>query len=199
MAKAKRKDASAQRTDETYLQWQSRLAAERVTGDTRDVLNPFAASQGCYVDDFAPDDEGNLTRVKRNAAVCPVTQWRAQGMLEPHHDAVIKLCGHLWEFKPPMPRITSSYGEQIPGNDDGEESEDAVNAYLDAKDRLERIEGYFPDRLRHYWTVFENCVRHDMAAGVAGADLGFTSRSGRAKAHVIVCMVCDKIADKEGL
>lgn len=211
MANAKKKPGNRQsardaeyqkRPGETALQYQSRIA--RYEQGRRDADKPIvsieAARHGAYVDEFIHHDEsGSKTQTKKNLNASPLIQWRAQGMLEPHHEDVIKLCLHLWEFLPPMPTITGQYGERIPGNDTGEESEHAVNAAIDAKDKLARIQGYFPDRLRHYWSVFENCIRHDMPAGVAGGDLGFTSRSGRAKAHVIVCFVCDKIADKEGL
>lgn len=212
MAKASKKPGSAardseyiKRAGETALQYHSRIAAyEQGKRDkSKPLVTPDVEKHGEYVwtDIHAIDDNGNESRstTKKNIRACPLIQWRAQGMLEPHHEEVIKLCLHLWEFLPPMPATTAQYGERIPGNDTGDESEDAVNASIDAKDRLARIEGYFPDRLRHYWDVFQNCIRHDLECGIAGADLGFTSRSGRAKAHVIVCVVCDKIADKEGL
>ena len=214
MAKASKKPGNKQaardpeyikRAGETALQYHSRIALyEQGKRDkTKPLVSPDTEKHGKYVwaDIHAIDDKGNESRstTKRNTAASPLVSWRAQGMLESWQDDAIKLCLHLWEFLPPMPSTTAQYGERIPGNDTGDESEDAVNASIDAKDRLARIEGYFPDRLRHYWQVFENCIRFDMPAGVAGGDLGFCGRSGRAKAHVIVCMVADKIADKEGL
>jgi len=117
-------------------------------------------------------------------------------MLTATQEAAISYCIHLWEFLPPMPATTAKYGERIPSNDIGHESEAAVNAWLDAIANLRRIEGYIP---RSYWQVFENCIRFDEPAGVAGSSLGYTGRSGKAKAHVIVCFVADIIAMKEGL
>lgn len=207
MANARKKPGNKpseynKRTNETHLQWQSRIArmrqAERETGAP--IVTPFAERHGSYVDEFIHHDESSTkAQAKRNLKASPLAMWRAQGMLEPHHEEAIKLCLRLWSFLPPMPATTAQYGERIPSNDSGHESEAAVNAWIDAKAHLKQVEGYFPGKLRAYWETFQNCIRFDQPAGVAGSDLGFTGRSGRAKAHVIVCLVADVIADKEDL
>lgn len=193
------------RDDETWLQYHSRIAEyEQGKRDKeKPLVAPDVAKHGEYVwaDIHAIDERGNeyKSTTKRNIKASPLAMWRAQGMLEPHHEEAIKLCLRLWSFLPPMPATTAQYGERIPSNDSGHESEAAVNAWIDAKAHLKQIEGYFPGKLRGYWETFQNCIRFDMPAGVAGSDLGFTGRSGRAKAHVIVCVVADVIADKEKL
>jgi hypothetical protein len=214
MANARKKPGNKQsardpeyikRPGETSLQYHSRIAAyEQGKRDkTKPLVTADVEKHGHYVwaDIHAIDERGNesKTTTKRNVKVSPLTLWRSQGMLEDWQNEAIDLCLSLWAFMPPMPATTAQYGERISGNDSGQDSEEAANAWIDARDRLKRIEGYFPDRLRHYWHVFENCIRHDMPAGVAGGDLGLCGRSGRAKSHVIVCMVADKIADKEKL
>ncbi len=211
MAKAKKKPGTSQsardpeynkRAGETSLQYHSRIA--RYEQDKRDkskpLVSPDVEKHGTYqwTDIHGIDDKGNefRTSTKRNVKASPLAMWRAQSMLTPTQEDAIKLCLRLWEFLPPMPATTAQYGERIPSNDSGQESEYAVNAFLDALDDLRRIEAYIP---RSYWQVFENCIRFDEPAGVAGSSLGYTGRSGKAKAHVIVCFVADIIAMKENL
>lgn len=211
MANAKKKPGNKQsardteyikRPGETSLQYHSRIAEyEQGKRDKeKPLVTPDVAKHGNYVwaDIHAIDERGNeyKSTTKRNLKASPLAMWRAQGMLTPTQDDAINLCIRLWEFLPPMPATTAQYGERIPSNDSGQESEAAVNAWLDAIADLRRIEGYTP---RSYWQVFENCLRFDMPAGVAGSDLGFTGRSGRTKAHLTVCFVADIIAMKEGL
>lgn len=211
MANAKKKPGTKQsardaeyikRAGETSLQYHSRIAAyEQGKRDkTKPLVSPDTEKHGKYqwADIHAIDEKGNefKSTTKRNIAISPLTLWRAQNMLTGTQDAAIDFCLSLWEFLPPMPATTAQYGERIPSNDDGEESEYAINAYIDALNDLRRIEGYIP---RSYWQVFENCVRFDEPAGVAGSALGYTGRSGKAKAHVIVCFVADIIAMKEGI
>ena len=208
MANAKKKPGNKQsardseyqkRAGETSLQYQSRIA--RYEQGRREADRPIvsieAARHGVYVDEFIHHDEsGSKAQAKRNLKASPLAMWRAQGMLTATQEAAIAYCIRLWEFLPPMPATTAQYGERIPSNDSGQESEAAVNAWLDAIADLRRIEGYIP---RSYWQVFENCLRFDMPAGVAGSDLGFTGRSGRTKAHLTVCFVADVISWKEKL
>jgi hypothetical protein len=211
MATAKKKPGNKQtardpeyikRAGETSLQYHSRIALyEQGKRDkSKPLVLPDTEKHGAYVwhDVNGIDDKGNefKSTTKRNLKASPLTMWKAQGMLTETQQAAIGYCLRLWEFLPPMPATTAQYGERIPSNDSGQESEAAVNAWLDAIDDLRRVESYIP---RSYWQVFENCIRFDMPAGVAGGDLGFTGRSGRAKAHVIVCFVSDIIADKENL
>jgi hypothetical protein len=208
MANAKKKPGNKQpasekvysrRNGETALQYASRIAhhEQSARDRTQPTVTPQAEKHGSYVDEFIHHDEtGTKTQAKRNLKASPLAMWRAQGMLTATQEEAIKLCLRLWEFLPPMPATTAQYGERIPGNDAGHESEAAVNAWLDAINDLRRVENYIP---RAYWTVFENCLRFDEPAGVAGSSLGYTGRSGKAKAHVIVCFVCDIIAMKENL
>lgn len=190
------------RDDETWLQYHSRIAEyEQGKRDkSKPLVTPDVEKHGVYqwADIHAIDERGNESKstTKRNLKASPLTMWRAQGMLTETQEAAIGYCLRLWEFLPPMPATTAQYGERIPSNDSGQESEAAVNAWLDAIAGLRRIEGYIP---RSYWQVFENCLRFDMPAGVAGSDLGFTGRSGRTKAHLIVCFVADIISMKENL
>lgn len=211
MARAKKKPGNKQsaadsvykrEAGETALQYASRIT--RYETNQRDkskpLVSPDVEKHGAYqwADVHQIDAAGNESKAatKRNTKASPLAYWKAQNMLTATQEAAIAYCIRLWEFLPPMPATTAQYGERIPSSDSGHESEAAVNAWLDAIDDLRRVEGYIP---RSYWQVFENCIRFDMPAGVAGSDLGFTGRSGRTKAHLIVCFVADLVAMKEGL
>lgn len=190
------------RDDETWLQYHSRIAdyEQGKRDKSKPLVTPDVEKHGLYqwADIPGIDERGNefKSTTKRNLKASPLAMWKAQNMLTATQEAAIAYCIRLWEFLPPMPATTAQYGERIPSSDSGHESEAAVNAWLDAIDDLRRVEGYIP---RSYWQVFENCIRFDEPAGVAGSSLGYTGRSGKAKAHVIVCFVADIIAMKEGL
>lgn len=190
------------RDDETWLQYHSRIAdyEQGKRDKSKPLVTPDVEKHGLYqwADIPGIDERGNEFRstTKRNVKASPLAYWKAQNMLTATQEAAISYCIRLWEFLPPMPATTAQYGERIPSSDSGHESEAAVNAWLDAISDLRRVEGYIP---RSYWQVFENCIRFDEPAGVAGSSLGYSGRSGKAKAHVIVCFVADIIAMKEGL
>lgn len=208
MARAKKKPGNKQsaaesvykrQAGETTLQYVARISRheQNQRDRTRPIVSTEAANHGAYVDEFVTHGETSTkVQTKRNVKASPLAYWKAQNMLTATQEAAISYCIRLWEFLPPMPATTAQYGERIPSSDSGHESEAAVNAWLDAIDDLRRVEGYIP---RSYWQVFENCIRFDEPAGVAGSSLGYSGRSGKAKAHVIVCFVADIIAMKEGL
>lgn len=208
MARAKKKPGNKQtaaesvykrQAGETTLQYVARISRheQNQRDRSRPIVSTEAANHGAYVDEFVTHGETSTkVQTKRNVKASPLAYWKAQDMLTATQEAAISYCIRLWEFLPPMPATTAQYGERIPSSDSGHESEAAVNAWLDAIADLRRVEGYIP---RSYWQVFENCIRFDEPAGVAGSSLGYTGRSGKAKAHVIVCFVSDLIAMKENL
>jgi hypothetical protein len=59
--------------------------------------------------------------------------------------------------------------------------------------------GQYESRIpRTYWTVFENVVRHDMAAGAAGSHLAKNSAQQQAHAKNCVGFVASLIAQWRG-
>lgn len=201
------------RDDETWLQYHSRIAdyEQGKRDKSKPLVTPDVEKHGLYqwADIPGIDERGNefKSTTKRNLKASPLAMWKAQNMLTATQEAAIAYCIRLWEFLPPMSRCTATYGVRIFGNADGFESEGAINAYMDAKDDLARIcggldrngaqvVGYIPAK---YWRVFENCIRFDEPAGVAGSSLGYTGRSGNAKAHTVVAFVADLIVMREGL
>lgn len=154
-------------------------------------------ANGDYGSTSLPDPTGGnrVAQVKINRGGTPLTRWKAAGSLSDTQQAAIDICLRLWAITGLEQRTTANYGERIPG---GGNEECRAAVYLDAKDDLAKIEGYF-ERLEPYWNVFVNCIRFDEPAGVAGSRLGFSTRSAETRAHQIVCFVADIIASKEGL
>lgn len=122
----------------------------------------------------------------------PVERWKRDGRLSTTQTLAIALVRRLWELAGVKQRVTASYGERIPHSS----NEWAAVNEIEARKDLHRIQDYIPS---HYWDIFEQVVRHGEPAGVAGSRLGFGSRSGSERAHIVVCFVADVIAMKERL
>lgn len=150
-----------------------------------DVITPEQRAKGTYTEGARPVNRGGT----------PVMRWLASGKLNETQGIAIQTCYRLWDIVGIKQATTASYGERIPGHAN-EEHRTAL--YLEAKDDLARIEGYFMG-LKPYWTVFENVCRFDEPAGIAGSSLGFGTRSAEDRAHQVVCFVADIIATNEKL
>lgn len=143
--------------------------------------------------------KGQVERVNGvdiNHGGSPVTRWRAKGMLNAPQEAAIAYCHRIWSLVGVEQRTTAAYSERVPAAINTGESGRLLLARMEAGDDLARIKDYVP---RPYWEVFENCVRFDEPAGVAGGSLGFGSRASKERAHTIVCFVADMITMKERL
>ena len=144
-----------------------------------------------YTAGYVMDDKGLKAWAHRNPQHDPVTRWENAGKLTPTHVAVIDTVRRLWHITGLHQSVTANYGERIGGT--GHAESRALNE-IQAREDLVRMEGYIP---RPYWQVFENCVRHGWAAGVAGSELGYGDRSAQDRAHMVVVFVCDIIGIKE--
>jgi hypothetical protein len=67
---------------------------------------------------------------------------------------------------------------------------------VEARIDLHRIRDYFHPT---HWAIFENVIRFDEPAGIAGSKLGRASGRAEQAALNCVCMVADVIAWKERL
>lgn len=175
MAKAKRKIPSA---------------IEELDGPTPEQLG-----KGGY-DRLAmpnPDGGNRAALVHINRGGTPVMRWIEDGKLTENQQRAIAHCLYLWRMAGVTQRTTANYGDRIPGYGD---SEVRVSNEVEARDDLHRIRDYIPIT---YWSVFENVVRFDEPAGVAGSRLGFGTRSACDRAHTTVCFVADIIFEKERL
>lgn len=138
-------------------------------------------------------DDFQRAVVHINRGGTPVMRWATDGKLSDSQQRAIAHCLYLWRLCGLEQRTTSSYGERILTTGD---SEARASCEIEAREDLHRIQDYIPAK---YWATFENVVRFDEPAGVAGSKLGFGERSGADRAHTIVCFVADIIADRERL
>jgi hypothetical protein len=148
-----------------------------------DVITPEQRAKGTY--------EGERRIVNRGGT--PVMRWIAAGKLTETQELAIQTCYRLWALVGLEQRTTAAYGESIQGG--SAESERRTTMLIEAREDLYRIMGYIP---KTYWQCFENVVRFDEPAGVAGSKLG-TGRGSEDRAHTIVCFVADLIAMHERL
>jgi hypothetical protein len=139
------------------------------------------------------DDEGLKAWAYRNTGHDPVERWLDSGRIDQRQKIAIDQVRRLWDIVGIRQRVTANYGERMPAS---VSTELASAIYLDAKDDLKRIEGYFPG-MGAYWNVFERVCRHGHSAGVAGCELGYGSRGSEIRAHTIVCFIADVICTRE--
>lgn len=162
--------------------------------DALDGPTPEQQEQGGYVrTEFIHADLGQRVIAYINRGGTPVMRWIEDGKLSDSQQRAIAHCIFLWQRCGLEQRVTANYGERIPGGGNNELR--AANE-IEARDDLHRIKGYIP---RAYFEVFENVVRFDEPAGVAGSKLGFGNRSACDRAHQVVCFVADIICMNERL
>lgn len=164
--------------------------AEELDGPTPEQL-----AKGGYDPVSQPDPEGGnrQAQVHINRGGTPVMRWIEDGKLTENQQRAIAHTLYLWRMCGLEQRTTASYGERILTTGD---SELRAGSEIEARHDLHRIKEYIPCT---YWDVFENVVRFDEPAGVAGSRLGFGTRSACDRAHTTVCFVADIIFEKERL
>lgn len=192
------KNASAKRSDETDLQYRTRMALADVGKREKivPVLSEQAKARG-YRKEFVTHVESNTkTQTIVNRGGSALDRWYRDNKLSVTQGAAIHLCLRLWRLAGRNDRVTALYGERTAGSCDAEHN---ATAKIEAREDLHRIQDYFPGPLQTYWSVFENICRHDMRADLAGAVLSKSQRTADARAHTVVCFVADIIADKERL
>ena len=144
-------------------------------------------------EDFIHADNAQRVTAYINRGGTPLARWIAENKLTDNQRVAIAYVIRLWQLAGTERRITANYGERIPGGGNAEHR--AVNE-IEARQDLHTIQGYIPAK---YWDVFENCIRWDEPAGIAGSKLGFGGRSACDRAHQVVCFVADIIFEKERL
>ena len=160
-----------------------------------DGPTPEQLGKGGYDRLALPNPEGGnrAALVHINRGGTPVMRWIEDGRLSATQERAIWFCLYLWRVCGLETRTTANYGERIPGYAD---SEARASNEVEARHTLHRIRSYFPVQ---WWDVFENVVRFNEPAGVAGSRLGFGTRSASDRAHTTVCFVADIICMKERL
>ena len=152
---------------------------------------------GDFVDGFVTHVEtGTKAKAYKRRDSSILEKWMTEpnaGLLFPvQAQRFIGDCINLWA-QVGSQRVTANYGERIPcsGQYDGMGQKCAL-------DQLHRFKGLLGPYQRHYWSVFENVVRHNEAAGVAGSHFANNPAQRIQSAKLIVSVVATDLAAKLG-
>lgn len=143
--------------------------------------------------DFIHADTAQRVTAFVNRGGTPYARWKAEERLTDNQRVAIDHVIRLWALAGTERRITANYGERISGSGNAEHR--AISE-IEAREDLHRIQDYIPSK---YWHCFENVIRWDEPAGIAGSKLGFGGRSACDRAHQVCCFVADIIFERERL
>jgi hypothetical protein len=163
-------------------------------------VNPFATDHGCYRETAVVDLGNELGggrlktyRVMRNLHPTVVDRWLEEGgsgFGEPQRRA-IDHCRALWHRLGDSGTLVANWNWIGGGRSGRERGFEQAEAFAQLAQYSSRI----PPA---YWSVFENVVRHDMAAGAAGSHLARNSAQAQAHAKNCVGFVASLIAQWRG-
>lgn len=152
-------------------------------------------ANGQFARDFVTHAETNTKAMAyTNRGGTPLARWEHGKKLDSTQLAVILSCLECWRLAGVSQRVTANYGERIRAANDTERN---AAARLHARETLDRYESFFPGRTKTYFALFEDVIRHNTPAGIAGAVAGFDSKAAQNRALTVVKMVCDVIASHE--
>jgi hypothetical protein len=153
MARSRTKpDPNRQRPDETFLQWQSRLAAQRDLEASRKqpLVTPEAAQHGNYQDGYT-EVNGQRASVKINRGGSTIQRWMNDPKtFDDGERAAIRYCQKLWAW-------LDYHGRGIVFVDNGMDG----MAEHEALAELATFKRRVPIR---YWDTYENVCRFELAA-----------------------------------
>jgi hypothetical protein len=164
--------------------------------DSEPLVNPFAARHGSYREAKIVDLSGELGggrqktyRVVRNLRTSTVDKWLAEGGpgFEEPQGRAINHCRALWRRVGSSGTLVANLnwiGGGHAGRERGLEQAEALAQLGQYESRIPRL----------YWSVFENVVRNDMAAGAAGSHMARNSAQAQAHAKNCVGFVASLIA-----
>lgn len=163
------------------------------------MVNPFAAAHGQYESGTVVDLSGELggkrmsmVKVLVNRGGSAVDRWMANDPLElfgPPQRNAISLCRQLWHRAEGLSSLDLAADRIDFSRADGWSQQEALDALSGFKKRIPPA----------YWAVFENVVRFDEEAGVAGSRLATNSRSAIDAAKTTVAFCAGLIAMWERL
>lgn len=160
----------------------------RAEGEAIPVVNDFARQHGDYE---KQGEYGDARHVMVNTSGNPVARWRKAGLVTASQDAAIEHCIHLWEKIETSSRMVANLDRTVFGSHgDGHPKE------VEARADLQRLKSHVGQK---YWDIFENVVRFDEPAGVAGSRLEKNTRNRETAARSCVLFVADIIAMREHL
>lgn len=175
------------RTEVEKLADQARARA--ANEQANEPLVPLHAQQH---GDYEPVAETGVARKAMvNRGGTPLARWIKARLISESQQAAILHCLRLWREAGISQRTTANLDRTVFGSPgDGHPRE------IEARIDLHRIRDYFHPT---HWDVFENCMRFDEPAGVAGSRLRRVGQRAEQAALNCVCMVADVIAWKERL
>jgi hypothetical protein len=148
----KKADPNRQRADETFLQWQSRLSAQRdlEAQKKQPLVTPEATRHGSYVDGYTEVD-GKRASVKINRGGSTIERWMNDPKtFDDGERAAIRYCQKLWAW-------LDYHGRGIVFVDNGMDG----MAEHEALAELATFKRKVPDR---YWDTYENVCRFEQPA-----------------------------------
>lgn len=157
-----------------------------------ELPTPEQIRNGDFERDFVTHAESNTKAMayrRKDSSI--IETWRREGAVgfeEPAMRAIadcITFWGRMGE-----PRVTANYGERMAAATHGE-----GYTQQEAADEIAFRRKLVP---RAYWDVFENVVRHNEPAGVAGSRFANNRPQQIASARAIVGMVANVIAMRMG-
>lgn len=157
-----------------------------------DLPTPEQLANGDFERNFITHAESNTKATayrRRDSSI--VETWHREGAVgfdEPAMRAIAD-CILFWQ-RMGEPRVTANYGERIAASTHGE-----GHTQQEAADEIARRRRLVP---RTYWDVFENVVRHNEPAGVAGSRFASNRPQQIASARAIVGLVANVIAMRCG-
>ncbi|MEO1908786.1 MAG: hypothetical protein ABGX08_17365 [Citromicrobium sp.] len=157
-----------------------------------DIPTPEQLADGSYERDFITHAETNTKAMayrKRDSTI--VEKWIREGAtgFDIPAQRAIADCIVLWA-RMGSPNVTANYGERVAASphSDGHVQQDAADEIAFRKTLVPRP----------YWDVFENVLRHNEPAGVAGSSFANNKPQQIASARTIVGMVANIIAMRCG-
>ena len=158
-----------------------------------DLPTPEQIRNGQFDRDFVTHAETNTKAMAwRNSGGTPLCRWIAAKRLDQTHLAVIGRCLEIWRLIGTHQSLTSKYGERLDRSSDWKDTSYRAE---EAEADLQSFKSHFPGRAKDYFDIFENVIRFNMPAGVAGGDPD--KKVSAAKTLTIVKFVCDVIASNE--
>jgi hypothetical protein len=158
-----------------------------------ELPTPEQLKQAPHERDFVTHAETNTKAMAfRNRGGTPLCRWVASNKLDDTQMAVIARCLEIWRLVGTRQSLTAKYGERLDQSSDY----DGLSARAaEAEDDLKSFQSHFPGKAKDYFGIFENVIRFNMPAGVAGGDPDKKIASTRTL--TIVRFVCDIIASNE--
>lgn len=174
----------------------------RIRKEEAPIVSPHVAQHGDYRPAMVVDLNGKLggkrqsmVRLLVNRSVSTTDKWLLEGGpgFEAPEAAAIAHVRRLWSIVGSGPRLTARYDPSCVGAPGTGERDQA--GYRSALLTLGEYRRQFPPRV---WEAFENVVRWDEPAGVAGSRMASHPSEQRAHAKACVGFVASKIAEWRG-